>query len=244
MDILTLFACFGTLATATSIGQVAVIAQAMLSMIGRITMLSLWRWTAEGGSYRTILRFFATKLAWQELQVKFFHSQIFNPKDEYIVVGDETIVSKSGTETFGLGRFYSGLQKRVIKGVSFFVFSLVNVNQSESSPVSVKQIIKEKSGRVAPPKQKKKRRKAGRGRKPGSPNKAKMELNLSSELMRISEILLGLMKLLRDFMKVKYLAMDGHFGHNQAVLMAMEHDLYLISKLRKDVALFEKYEGK
>ena len=35
-------------------------------------MLSLSRWTGEGGSYRTILRFFATKLAWQELQVKFF----------------------------------------------------------------------------------------------------------------------------------------------------------------------------
>ena len=72
MDILTLFACFSTFASNTSIGQVAVIANAMLSMTGRITMLSLSRWTGEGGSYRTILRFFATKLAWQELQVKFF----------------------------------------------------------------------------------------------------------------------------------------------------------------------------
>ena len=72
MSVLTLFACFSTFASNTSIGQVAVIANAMLSMTGRITMLSLSRWTGEGGSYRTILRFFATKLAWQELQVKFF----------------------------------------------------------------------------------------------------------------------------------------------------------------------------
>ncbi len=33
-------------------------------------------------------------------------------------------------------------------------------------------------------------------------------------------------------------------GHNQAVLMALQYDLYLISKLRKDVALFERYDGK
>jgi putative transposase len=128
--------------------------------------------------------------------------------------------------------------------VSFFVFSLVNVNQSESSPVAVKQIIREKTEKVSASKKKKRRRKAKRGRKAGSSNKDKTELNLSPELLRINEILLELMKLIKEFLKVKYLAMDGHFGHNQAVLMAMEQDLYLISKLRKDVALFEKYEGK
>jgi putative transposase len=244
MEILTLFACFGTLASSTSIGQLGVIANAMLSMTGSVTMRSLSRWTAQGGSYRTILRFFATKLPWQQLQVKFFQTHLFNPENEYIVVGDETVVSKAGTQTFGLGRFYSGLQKRVIKGLSFFVFSLVNVNQSESLPVAVKQIIREKTEKVSASKKKKRRRKAKRGRKAGSSNKDKTELNLSPELLRINEILLELMKLIKEFLKVKYLAMDGHFGHNQAVLMAMEQDLYLISKLRKDVALFEKYEGK
>lgn len=209
MEILTLFACFGTLATAASIGQVAVIAQAMLSMTGRITMLSLARWTAEGGSYRTINWFFATKLVWQELQVKFFQTHLFNPTDEYLVVGDETVVSKSGKETFGLGRFFSGLQGRVIKGISFFVFSVVNVNESQSSPLAVKQIVREKGGRVASPK-KKKTRQGKRGRKPGSLNKDKTELDLSSELVRTDEILKDLLKCLGNFMKVKYLALDGH----------------------------------
>ena len=32
-------------------------------------------------------------------------------------------------------------------------------------------------------------------------------------------------------------------GHKQAVLMARENDLHLIGKLRKDAALYEKYEG-
>lgn len=75
-------------------------------------------------------------------------------------------------------------------------------------------------------------------------NKDKNELNLSAELLRINELLSGLLKILRVFVKVKYLAMDGHFGHNQAVLMALSNELELISKLRKDTPLFEKYEGK
>ncbi|MEP6902213.1 MAG: hypothetical protein ABJA66_10715 [Actinomycetota bacterium] len=51
------------------------------------------------------------------------------------------------------------------------------------------------------------------------------------------------LKLVRVFVSVKYLALDGHFGHNQAVLMARESGLELISKLRRDAVLFEKYEG-
>jgi len=33
------------------------IAQAMLSMSGRVTMLGLSRWAGKGGSYRTVQRF-------------------------------------------------------------------------------------------------------------------------------------------------------------------------------------------
>jgi hypothetical protein len=55
------------------------------------------------------------------------------------------------------------------------------------------------------------------------------------------KVLLGL---LRQFVKIRYLAMDGHFGHQQAVLMARQNCLELISKLRRDAALFEKYDGK
>jgi len=222
MDILTLFACFETLMSKASIRQFAVIADAMLSMTGRITMLGLSRWTQEGGSYRTINRFFATSRAWQVLQVKFFQSHLFNSAEEYIIVGDETVISKAGSRTFGLGRFFSGLQGRVIKGLSFFVFSLCNVNQSQSAPVSVKQVLKQPGEKPAPKKKKNKKVKTRRGRKAGSRNKDKKELNLSPELKRISEMLAGLLKLIREFVRVKYLALDGHFGHHQAVLMAQK----------------------
>ncbi len=81
------------------------------------------------------------------------------------------------------------------------------------------------------------------GRRKGSVNKDKNALDLSPELERINKLLAGVLKLLRVFVKVEYLALDGHFGHNQAVLMAMDNDLHLISKMRRDAALFEKYVG-
>jgi len=250
MDILTFFACFETLATQTSCRQLAGIAQAMLTMPGRITMLSISRWTTQGGSYRTVNRFFATKLAWVEMLVKFFRTHLFNPENEYILAGDETVVSKAGRETFGIDRFFSGLKSQVIKGLSFFVISLVNVEERKSYPLMVKQTIRSEAEKKAirerkkksAKKSKKKQRKPS-GRRPGSLNKDKAKLELSPELLRISEWLKGLVKLIRVFVPVKYLALDGYFSRRQTVLMARENDLHLISKLRKDAGLYEKYEG-
>ncbi len=246
MDILSLFACFGTLVSATSVRQLNIIAQAMLTMTGRITMLSLSRWTEKGGSYRTIQRFFATKFVWSELLVRFFQTHLFNCEHDYILAGDETVVSKSGKQTFGIDRYFSGLQGKVIRGLSFFVFSLIDTTERKSSPLVVRQMMRSEVEKLLIKERKKKRTKkskAGKGRKKGSLNKDKNELKLSPELLRISQLLKTLMKLLPNVMKVKYLAMDGHFGHHQAVLMARENDLQLISKLRKDAAIFEKYEG-
>jgi len=82
-----------------------------------------------------------------------------------------------------------------------------------------------------------------KGRRKGSLNKDKNVLNLSPELLPIQELLSNLLKLLRVFLSIKYVALDGHFGHHQAVLMEREDNLHLISKMRKDAALYEKYEG-
>ena len=251
MEILTLFTCFSTLTATASIGHLTVIAEALFSMTGRVTMLGISRWAEKGGSYRSVQRFFATTFLWTALQVKFVESHLFNRAHEYIVAGDATTVTKSGKTTFGMDRFFSGLLGKVVKGLEFFVISLIDVTARKSYPLSVKQTIREKS---ESPKRKKKRvqkkKKSGtnkpaklKGRPAGVVNKDRMKLELSSELRRIHEVLQSVLKLLRVFVSVKYLAMDGHFGHNQAVLMARENALELISKLRKDAVLYEKYEG-
>ncbi len=83
-----------------------------------------------------------------------------------------------------------------------------------------------------------------KGRPKGSTNKDKNDFKPSPELLRIDGLLESLLKLIRRFVAVKYLALDGHFGHNQAVLMARHNGLELISKLRRDAALWEKFDGK
>jgi len=247
MDILSLFACFKLLLPNVSVRQLALIAQAILTMTGRISMLGISRWAEKGGSYRTIQRFFATVLPWNEMFSKFFETHLFNPEHEYIVAGDETVVSKSGKQTFGIDRFFSGLKGKVIKGLSFFVVSLVDVSERKSYPILVAQTVNNEVQKPASKSRKKrqpKKPKANPGRPAGSLNRDKTRLKLSPELLRINELLVLLVQLMRGFIKVRYLAMDGHFGHPQAVLMAKANGLELISKLRKDAAIFEKYEGK
>lgn len=251
MNILTVFSCFETLTTRTSIRQLAIIAQAMFSMTGRMTMLSLSRWAGKGGSYRTIQRFFATRLPWTQMLIKFFQTHLFNSGDEYILVGDATTVRKAGTATHGIDRFFSSVFGKVVRGLEFFVFSLVNVRERNSSPVAVRQTIRSEAEKAASKvrraklvkKGKKPKRKKLAGRPKGVPNKERTKFAPSPELVRINELLTSILKMIRVFVKVKHLAMDGHFGHNQAVLMAHTNGLELISKLRSDAALYEKYEG-
>jgi putative transposase len=246
MNILSLFACFETLVASVTIGQLAVIGQAILTMTGRITMLSISRWAEKGGSYRTIQRFFSTVLPWKEMFAKFFETHLYNSDHEYIVAGDETVVSKAGSQTFGIDRFFSGLKGKVIKGLSFFVVSLVDTVERKSYPLGVAQTVKSEAEKQVLKSRKKRKTKASKttgGRRKGSLNRDKNELRLSPELLRISELLSFLRNLTKHFIKLKYLALDGHFGHNQAVLMARANGLELISKLRKDAALYEKYEG-
>lgn len=169
MDILTLFACCSTLTTSTSLRQLAIIAQAILTMSGRVTMLGISRWTEKGGSYRTVQRFFATIFEWREMKVKFFETHLFNPQDAYILAGDETVIGKAGTETFGVSRFFSGLRGKVIRGRGFFVFSIVNTTERKAYPLSVEQRIKEEVAKK-PKGAKKRARKGKRGRAKGSRN--------------------------------------------------------------------------
>ena len=253
MDILTLFSCCSTLTTSTSVRQLAIIAQAMLTMTGQVTMLNLSRWTDKGGSQRTLQRFYATSLPWGELLVEFFRRHLFDFNDEYILGGDATTVTKAGEQTHGIDRFFSGVLGQVVKGLEFFVLSLISVPRRKSYPLMVGQSVRSEAekaalkqrrqARLAKAGSKKKKRNKLRGRPKGVRNKKPEKLELSSELLRINGLLKRILQLVRLFVTVKYLVLDGHFGHTQAVLMARENELELVSKLRCDAALYERYEG-
>ncbi len=121
-EILALLQAIAPLLTKTTFRQMSQVIFGMLVASGRITMLGLSRWTEKGGSYRTIQRFYHSVLSWRVLQWLFFRERFLKPEDEYLIAGDEVVVSKAGKETYGLDRFFSGIQQQVIRGSLVFHF--------------------------------------------------------------------------------------------------------------------------
>jgi len=221
----------------------------MLVMPGRITMLGLSRWTEKGGSYRTIQRFYHTALAWKAIHWLFFWKRLLKPEDEHIIAGDEVVVSKAGHETHGLDRFYSGLKQRVIPGLSFFVFSLVNVREEKSYSLQASQVVKSEEEKVASKakaeakKVKKTAEKKKPGRPKGSKNKDKQAVEFSAELLRIRKALKDLLETVGATIALTYVVMDGHFGNYPSAFMVRQENLHLISKMRSDAALYPAFDG-
>jgi len=102
VEIVPLLECLAPILRATTYKQMSRIALAMLAMSGRVTMLGISRWTGEGGSYRTVQRFFATGLPWASLFWLFFRTHLYRCEEVYLLAGDEVVVTKAGKTTHGL----------------------------------------------------------------------------------------------------------------------------------------------
>ncbi len=124
--ILPLLCCLSGELRMTTIRHLSRIALAMLTITGRVTMLGLSRWTGTGGSYRTIQRFFHTPLPWAAILWVFVRTQMLTPGDDVLLVGDECVVTKAGTETFGVDRFFSSIFGKPVPGVALFALALVS----------------------------------------------------------------------------------------------------------------------
>jgi hypothetical protein len=213
-------------------------------------MLGIARWSGAGGSYRTVQRFFHTVIPWAEMLWLFFQRYLLWAKDEYILAGDEVVVSKAGKETYGLDRFFSSLYQRAIPGLAFFAFSLVSVQERRAYPVMIEPVVRTAEEKAASRAKAEKRKRKGksispgkRGRPKGSKNRNKQVVTLNSELQRIQAMLEKLLKRTQEWVALKYLALDGHFGHHAALQMVRQCGLHLISKLRSDAALYLPYDG-
>lgn len=245
-EILAQLQSIAPLVSSTTMRQMSQVILGMLVITGRVSMLGLSRWTDKGGSYRTIQRFYHTVLPWADLLWIFFVKQLCKPGEEYILAGDEVVVSKAGKKTYGLERFFSSIQQRPIPGISFFTFSLLNVGERRSYPVQTTQVVKSAEEK-ADSKQQQKAKKSAEKKKPGRPkgskNKNKQEVALNAELLRIQQALRALSKTIRTILSLKYVVMDGHFGNYPSAWMVRQEKLHLISKLRCDAALYLPYEG-
>ena len=250
MNILALLQCIQPILSKTDVGRMSKIAQAMLSMTGRVTMLGISRWAGKGGSYRTVQRFFNAVIPWPQVFSKFFEQHLCNPEGEYFLVGDECVVTKSGRETHGLDYFFSGLLNKVVKSIAIFSLSLVSVEQRHSYPLRVEQVVRTEEEKAAAKARKKKRQAKKKstsqkklGRPKGSKNRDKIQVELTPELMRIQAMVKKQLAILKNLVTVRHLALDGHFGNNNALQMVLQCGLHLISKLRCDSALYFVYDG-
>jgi putative transposase len=249
-EILALLQPITPLISKTTLRQLSRVVFGMLAMTRRVTMLGISRWAGKGGSYRTIQRLYSTTLPWLEIFCHLFRMLLFQPGDEYILAGDEVIVSKAGDETYGKDCLFSSLAQHPIPGLAFFAFSLINVRLRRSSPIEMEQIVRsaeEKAACKAKAQARKTKKKPGEKRKPGRPkgskNKDKQQVELNSELKRIQTMLQALLKLLLTFLSLKYLVLDGHFGNWPSAWMVMQNHLHLVSKLRHDAGLYWPYAG-
>ena len=189
-EIVALLQTIAPIVSPTVLKQMSHVIYGVLITNGRLTMLEISRWTEQGGSYRTIQRWYHSKLVWLQIMWILFMSLLWKADHEYIAAGDEVVFGKAGKETFGIGRFFSSLQQRVIPGLSFFAFSVIDVNARQSYPIQVSQMVKSAGEKTKKDYKKPvETAKRSKGRPKGSKNKKDEKPNLSPELLRIQPIL-------------------------------------------------------
>ena len=246
-EIVSLFAVFSPHLLKTPLRQLCEIVFAVLAMTGGVTMRNISRWTTQGGSYRTIQRFFTTVIPWHRLCWVFFAAHLSDPDDVYLLAGDETVVPKIGEKTYGLSRFFSSTIGKVVPGLAFFAVSLISVKKRRSYPMCLEQVVRgeastplkqtetpAKKATISKPSEPK----GSLGRPKGSKNRNKTEVVLNDTLKQLQSMLKKVMATIAGCIKLQYILLDGYFGNNNTLQMLRDCGLHLISKLRRDAALF------
>jgi putative transposase len=247
-NILPLLLALMPVLSKTTCRQLHHIVEAMLAMTGRITQRGIARWAGPGGSYRTVHRFFHTKIDWTEVKWRFLDLFVLDPTATYLLAGDETVVGKAGKCTYGLDRFFSSLAAKPIPGIACFSLALVNTQKRTAYSLSEEQVIRTEQEKEQIRKRKEEQKKCAaakgkgpkkpRGRPKGSKNKNKAEVTLSPELLRILEQAKKVKALFEKSLKVAYFVLDGHFGNHLACQMVRQLGLHLISRMRSDASLW------
>lgn len=247
-EIILLLESIKQIVSATEWQQLVVIVPAVFAMTGQVTMRNMARWTGAGGSYRTIQRFYNAPLAWLKINWAFVQVQCQSVGGQFLLVGDETVVTKAGKATYGLDRFFSSIYQKSVPGLAFFGVSLVSVTTKQASLLLLEQMTKADTTTKPTPKRQKKskvpastKRKGGRPK--GSKNQNRRTVELPGHLQAVQRHLQQVLALIGNKLTVPFCLLDGAFGNNQALQMVRQLGLQLISKLHKNAALYFPYTG-
>ena len=135
----------------------------------------------------------------------------------------------------------------------FFSLSLISVKRRQSYPLLAKQVIRSREDSDPKSQTSKKLARKGskerlkkpqkRGRPKGTKNKDKVKLDLSAYLCFVKTLVLQVLSLTGPLLALKYLVLDGAYGHNDVMPLASQVKLALISKLKSNSALYFPYAG-
>jgi len=203
--------------SASELKHFRIMIEAIIAMTGRVTMLGISRWTEQGGSYRTVQRFFKGSYQWSELRWLLIKAHLKSTLvGIWILIGDEVVITKSGKVTHGLGRFYSSIQKQPVSSLCFINLSLLNVDSRRSYPLVTEQLLREKVKESAP-------KSASLLKKPGRPkgskNKNRANVELSAFQLQLQRCIRQALKLTGNTIKLDYFVYDGALGHNAGLQM-------------------------
>ena len=249
LNIMPHLECLGKTFPKQFVRLLGIVCQSMLCCKGRITMRGLSRWSGKGGSYRSIQRLYGSTVNWLQINWLFFKTHRLKENEVYLLTGDETTVTKSGKSTHGLGRFYSSIYGRAVKGLNFLSLCLVGVSSRQSAPLLMEAMDagmkKETQVKKKPTKGKKKKKKAtgSKGRPKGSKNKNRSDPELTPYLKWIQKQIKETLAMIGNQVAIAFFVYDGAFGNNPCLQMVKACGLSMISKLQCNAALWYPYEG-
>ena len=113
------------------------IVETMIFMSGNKNMLNISRWSEL--KYKKVERFFDKILCWMSINIGIL--SYFLIDRELILASDETISTKSGKKTHGIGLFWSSILKKSVKSISISSLSIIDVLNNKSYQLYSKQLI-------------------------------------------------------------------------------------------------------
>ena len=107
----------------------------MLSLKGRYNFANMSRWSHL--SERTFRRHFSKCFDFCSFNQLFI--DIFFKSTVFIAAIDASFISKSGSKTYGLAKFWSGCMQKSLKGLEISALALVSVSHRQAFTISVSQ---------------------------------------------------------------------------------------------------------
>lgn len=214
---------------------------------GGVTQKNISRQTQNNGlSLRSIQRFFATEINWSALYlccISYFFKHV--AEKVYIIAIDEVVEKKAGKSTPHVGWFYSSIAGRPIKSICFHVVSLIEVKSKKSFVVNYEQRkrdTKKSSKKSSKKTEQKVKRPAGRPK--GAKNKTHTKTNTALSLSFERLIKAALVLLASIGIVPSCIVADGAYASKTYLLIAIEQDIPIISKLTSKAVLYEPHDGK